>query len=50
MANSSAYEAIVRAGPRLNQLQQVHAHLIPSLTLTFSSSPCLSPTTSSSTL
>ncbi|CAF1866816.1 pentatricopeptide repeat-containing protein At2g33760 [Brassica napus] len=28
MANSSAYEAIVRAGPRLNQLQQVHAHLI----------------------
>ncbi|KAF8108852.1 hypothetical protein N665_0104s0165 [Sinapis alba] len=27
-ANSAAYEAIVRAGPRLNQLQQAHAHLI----------------------
>ncbi|KAG7573523.1 DYW domain [Arabidopsis suecica] len=27
-ANSAAYEAIVRAGPRVKQLQQVHAHLI----------------------
>ncbi|KAJ4903533.1 Pentatricopeptide repeat-containing protein [Raphanus sativus] len=27
-ANSAAYEAILRAGPRLNQLQQAHAHLI----------------------
>ncbi|KFK31009.1 hypothetical protein AALP_AA6G056700 [Arabis alpina] len=26
--NSAAYEAIVRAGPRLTQLKQVHAHLI----------------------
>ncbi|XP_010509834.1 PREDICTED: pentatricopeptide repeat-containing protein At2g33760-like isoform X1 [Camelina sativa] len=27
-ANSAAYEAIVRAGPRVKQLQQVHTHLI----------------------
>ncbi|CAH8331485.1 unnamed protein product [Eruca vesicaria subsp. sativa] len=27
-ANSAAYKAIILAGPRLNQLQQVHSHLI----------------------